>query len=94
MLNAIATDNSARQITCSWGWTGGPTTTTDNIFKQMDAQGQTFYSDSGDQDSLSVGEVDDATLDWVPSDNPYITEVGATTLTTTGPLGSLVSETV
>ncbi len=94
VLNAIATDNSARQITCSWGWTGGPTTTTDNIFKQMDAQGQTFYNASGDQDSLSVGEVDDATLDWVPSDNPYITEVGATTLTTTGPLGSFVSETV
>jgi uncharacterized repeat protein (TIGR01451 family) len=94
VLNAIATDNSARQVTCSWGWVGGPTATTDNIFKQMDAQGQTFYNASGDSDSLAVGEVDDPTLTWVPTDNPYITEVGATTLTTTGPLGSFVSETV
>jgi uncharacterized repeat protein (TIGR01451 family) len=94
VLNAIATDNSARQVTCSWGWTGGPTATTDNIFKQMDAQGQTFFNASGDDDSLSVGEVDDPSLNWVPSDNPYITQVGATTLTTTGPLGSFVSETV
>ena len=94
VLNAIATDNSARQVTCSWGWTGGPTATTDNIFKKMDAQGQTFFDASGDMDSLSNGEVDDPTLNWVPSDNPYITQVGATTLSTTGPLGSFVSETV
>ncbi|MGA2540613.1 MAG: protease pro-enzyme activation domain-containing protein [Verrucomicrobiota bacterium] len=94
VLIAIATDNSARQISCSWGWTGGPTATTDNIFKKMDAQGQTFFNASGDSDSLSTGEVDNPGLDWVPSDNPYITEVGATTLSTTGPLGSFVSETV
>ncbi len=24
VLNRIATDNSARQVSCSWGWTGGP----------------------------------------------------------------------
>ena len=94
VLNAIATDNSARQISCSWGWTGGPTATTDNIFKKMDAQGQTFFTASGDSDSLATGEADDPTLTYVPSDNPYITAVGATTLSTTGPLGSFVSETV
>jgi uncharacterized repeat protein (TIGR01451 family) len=94
VLNAIATANSARQISCSWGWTGGPTATTDNIFKKMDAQGQTFFTASGDSDSLATGEADDPTLTWVPSDNPYITAVGATTLSTTGPLGSFVSETV
>jgi hypothetical protein len=40
------------------------------------------------------GSVDDPTLPNAPSDNPYIVQVGGTTLTTTGPGGARVSETV
>lgn len=98
VLNSIATDNAARQISCSWGWTGGPSATTDQIFKQMILQGQTFYDASGDVCAFlppgQPGSVDDPSLPNAPSDDPYITQVGATTLQTTGPGGSFVSESV
>ena len=94
VLNEIAADNAAREISCSWGWTGGPSATTDQIHLQMNAQGQSFFQASGDDDSLATGEADDPTLPFTPSANPYVISVGATGLTTTGPLGSFVSETV
>ena len=42
VLNKIATDNLAKQISCSWGWGGGPDSTADNTFKQMGAKGSRF----------------------------------------------------
>ena len=94
VLNRIATDNAARQISSSWGWTGGPTATTDQIFKEMILQGQTCFFASGDDDALLPGEVDNPGFFGTPSDNPYITVVGGTTLSTTGPGGAYTSETV
>ena len=93
IFNAIVSNNLVREISCSWGWLGGPTNTTDQIHKQMNAQGQSFFQASGDDDSLAVGQADDPTLPFAPSENPYVTSVGATTLTT-GPLTNFVSETV
>ena len=89
VLNRMATDNQARQLSCSWGWGGGPDPTADEIFQQMAAQGQTFFAASGDSDAF-IG----STSDFFPADDPYITIVGGTTLTTTGPVGPWVSETV
>jgi uncharacterized repeat protein (TIGR01451 family) len=99
VLNRIVTDNSARQISCSWGWSGGPTATTDQIFKQMAVQGQTFFDAVGDSDAFTAGVnsingVDNPILPNVPSDNPYITQVGGTTLTMNGLGASYSSETV
>ncbi len=94
ILNRMATDNAARQLSCSWGWTGGPQASTDQIFQQIAAQGQTFFDASGDDDAFGPGAVDDPNQPGAPSDNPYITQVGGTTLTTTGPGGAWVSETV
>ena len=94
VLNQIALDNSARQISCSWGWTGGPSATSDQIFKEMILQGQTFFDASGDSDAFLPGEVDNPGFFGFPSSDPYITQVGATTLSTTGPGGAYVSETV
>lgn len=98
VLNQIATDDAARQISSSWGWSGGPSGTTDQIFQQMILQGQTFFDASGDVCAFlpagQPGSVDDPTLPNAPSDDPYITQVGATTLTTTGPGGSFISESV
>ncbi len=94
ILNRMVTDNQAKQLSCSWGWSGGPTTTTDNIFLQMGAQGQSFFTASGDSDAYTAGAIDNPSNFNTPSDNPYITVVGGTTLTTTGPGGSWVSETV
>src|SRR5208282_89303 len=88
MLNRMATDNLARQLSCSWYIPGGgPDPVADQIWQQMAAQGQSFFNASGDSGAL-FGPID------FPGDTPYITEVGGTTLTTTGPGGSWVSETV
>ena len=53
----------------------------------MAAQGQSFFQASGDSDAYT-GPI------YFPSDNPYITQVGGTTLTTSGPGGAWQSETV
>jgi uncharacterized repeat protein (TIGR03803 family) len=87
LLNRIATDNLARQISCSW-WDGYADQTTDQIFQQYAAQGQSFFENSGDYDAYSSDSVLPMT------DNPYVTIVGGTELGTSGPGGAWVSETV
>ena len=89
ILNRIATDNKARQISCSWGWGGGPDTNADQIFQEMQVQGQSFFAASGDSDAYYT-----STSTNFPADDPYLTSVGGTTLTTTVPGGLWVSETV
>lgn len=99
VLNAMAASNQIKQFSCSWGWGGGPSTTTDNIFKEMQSQGQSFFNAAGDSDAFTVGAnsangVDNTSLANAPSSSPYITQVGATTLSTSGPGGSWTGETV
>ena len=99
VLNAIATSNQVSQISSSWAWSGGPSATTDAIFQEMAAQGQSFFNASGDSDAFTTGvnsadAVDDPNQVNAPSSCPYITQVGGTTLTTTGPGGAWSSETV
>lgn len=73
ILNRMATDNLAKQLSCSWGFDIDETT--QQIFLQFAAQGQSFYMASGDNGAFA-GTVTQ------PSDNPNITVVGGTTLTT------------
>jgi subtilase family serine protease len=88
VLNRIASDNSAKQVSCSWYSPGQPMDpTSDMIFQEMVAQGQSFYCASGDSDAYT-------SLLPFPEDSPYITEVGGTTLTDTGTGGAWSSETV
>ncbi len=88
MLNRMADDNLARQLSCSWYIPGGTAdAVADAIFQQMAAQGQSFFNASGDEDAYTG-------LISFPGDSPYITQVGGTTLTTSGPGGAWVSETV
>jgi len=94
ILSHIANDNAARQISCSWGWGGGPNGTTEQIFQQMIVQGQTFLHASGDSDAFLPGQEDNPGLGFTPSSSPNITQVGGTTLFTTGPGGSRVNEQV
>src|ERR1017187_5572663 len=102
LLNRIATDNLAKQISSSFVWgngirgTTGADGTTDQIFQQMAAQGQSFFLASGDQGAFwadpqtgSASNHNDAPL----LTSPYITIVGGTELTTTGPGGAWASET-
>jgi hypothetical protein len=87
LLNQIQVDDAASQVSCSWYSPGQPENpTADGIFQLMATQGQSFYCASGDNDAYTG-------LLPFPEDTPYITEVGGTTLTTTGGGGSWVSET-
>jgi hypothetical protein len=86
LLNAMATHNPlSKQLSCSWGG-GGVDATAEQIFKQMGAQGQSFFNATGDSDAFTNSIP-------FPSDSTNITEVGGTTLTT-GTGASYISEKV
>ncbi len=88
ILNRMADDNLAKQMSCSWYDPAvGADPVAEQIFQQMAAQGQSFFAASGDDDAYT------GPLPF-PEDSPSITQVGGTTLTTSGPGGSWVSETV
>jgi subtilase family serine protease len=86
IFNQMAVDNTSKQVSCSWGWSDDEASL-DPIFKQMAAQGQSVFVATGDSGSSTPGDVV-----W-PADDPYITAVGGTDLTTTGPGGAWKSET-
>jgi hypothetical protein len=86
VLNRMATDDLVKQISSSWLWDSGDDPIADQIFQQFAAQGQSFFTAAGDVDAYT-GSIP------FPADNPFITVVGATTLSTTSG-GSWSSETV
>ena len=99
ILVSMVANPQIKQFSCSWGWPGGPSATTDAHFQQLAAQGQSFFSASGDSDAYTTGAtsvngVDNTSLAGAPSSSPYITVVGGTTLTTSGPGGAWVAEKV
>jgi len=85
VLNRMATDDLANQLSCSYEM--DINTSTLQIFQQYAAQGQSFFQGSGDSGAYP-GAIDQ------PADDPYLTIVGGTTLTTTGPEGSWESDIV
>jgi hypothetical protein len=87
LLNRIATDDSANQISCSWH-DFDVDAETDQIFQQFAAQGQSFFCASDDFGADPPGQV------HVPTGDPYITVVGGTVLSTAGAAGAWRSETV
>jgi subtilase family serine protease len=98
ILNAMLANSNVVNLSCSWGWYG-PSTTTDGIFLLMDAAGQTFFNASGDDQAVTPGAnsangVDNPNLPNAPSSDPYITQVGGTTLTMNGEGVSWASEIV
>jgi subtilase family serine protease len=86
IFNKMASDNTSKQLSCSWGWSDNESVL-DPIFKEFMAQGQSLFVATGDNGSGTPGDVV-----W-PSDDPYVTAVGGTDLTTTGPGGAWKSET-
>jgi hypothetical protein len=84
VLNRMATDNLAQQLSSSWGF--GINATTEQIFKQYIAQGQSLLQASGDSGAYKSGVM-------TPSDDPNLTVVGGTSLTTSGAGGPWQSET-
>lgn len=85
ILNRIATDNLAKQISSSWvpspygGAVYDPVA--EQIYQQFAAQGQSFFQASGDQGAFSdLNQL----MTYQYTDSPYVTLVGGTTLSTLG----------
>ncbi|MGD1086320.1 MAG: S53 family peptidase [Verrucomicrobiota bacterium] len=77
ILESMVSYTNVLQFSCSWGVGTAQDPTSEVLFKQMAAQGQSFYNASGD-DGAFVGAVE------FPSDSPSITQVGGTTMTDGG----------
>ena len=74
-------------IGCSWGWTPADPNTLDPFFERMAAQGQNFFSASGDNATWS--RRNEA---W-PADDAHVVSVGGTDLVTASGGGAWKSET-
>jgi hypothetical protein len=79
----IASDNLAKQISCSFGF--GIDSTTEQLYQEFVVQGQNFFVASGDG-GAEVGEINP------PGAEPYITVVGGTKLYTVSPGGAWQQE--
>jgi subtilase family serine protease len=88
LLNVMVTYTNIHQFSASWGnqLPGPPDPSSEQIFQQMVAQGQSFFHASGDYDAFFDGVP-------FPSESPNITQVGGTVLTTTNG-GAYLSEQV
>ena len=86
ILNRMATDNSASQLSCSWGFVPEVDATRDQIYEQFAAQGQTMFQSSGNNGAYPGAPQS-------PSDDPNLTVVGGTLLTTSGAGGPWLAET-
>lgn len=82
VLNRIATDNAAKQVSCSWSLGNGPNRTINQILQQMILQGQSFFQASGDSDAMLPGQVDDPNSMFSICADAYLTSVGGTKLFT------------
>jgi subtilase family serine protease len=86
IFNRMATDNTSKQLSCSWGWSDDEASI-DPILMEFAAQGQTLFVATGDNGSASA-----ASYVW-PSDDPLVVAVGGTDITTNGAGGPWKSET-
>src|SRR5262249_10840360 len=64
ILNRMATDNQARQLSSSWGYNPRVDATREQIFMQFAAQGQSMFQASGDFGAWP-------TAITAPSDDPF-----------------------
>ncbi len=83
IYSRIASDNLAKQISCSFGF--GIDSTTEQLYQEFVLQGQNFFQASGDG-GAEVGVINP------PACEPYITLVGGTDLYTVSPGGAYQSE--
>ena len=90
IFNKMATENIAKQLSCSWGWTPADTSANDPIFQEFAAQGQNLFVASGDAGAYTGSNATDYSY---PAEDVYVVSVGATDLTTNGAGGPWQSET-
>ncbi len=90
IFNAMASDDRAKQLSVSIGYYPADPTTEEPIFQEFAAQGQNVFVASGDSGAYPPNS---QTTYAYPADDPYVTAVGGTDLTTNGSGGSWQSET-
>jgi hypothetical protein len=88
ILNSIASEDVAKQISISWSWSPADPSTDDEFFEEFAAQGQSVFAGSGDW-----GEFDPYFDDFYPAEDAYVTAVGGTDLTTDSAGGPWAAET-
>jgi hypothetical protein len=99
MFNQMATDNVAKQLSCSFGFLPADPASDEPIFQEFAAQGQNLFVASGDGGAYFGNPPDCADFNnlngciFYPADDPDITAAGGTDLTTNGPGGTWLSET-
>jgi hypothetical protein len=86
MFNRMATDNIAKQLSCSFGFLP-PDPNETQVFMQFGAQGQNMFVASGDS-----GAFGPQNPIFAPADDAFIVSVGGTSLTTNGAGGPWKSE--
>ena len=74
ILNQMATDNLAKQLSSSWNFSPVDANT-EQVYEQFAAQGQSMFQASGDVGAQTNGLPP-------PTDDPWVTSVGGTTLST------------
>jgi len=99
MFNQMATDNIAKQLSCSFGFLPADPMSDEPIFMEFAAQGQNLFVASGDGGAYYGDPVDCANFSnlngciFYPTDDPLVTAVGGTDLVTNGGGGPWLSET-
>jgi subtilase family serine protease len=87
IFNAMATASPLNaQLSSSWTWSPADPNIDDPYFQEFAAQGQNLFQASGDSGAWNSGSL------IYPADDAYLTSVGGTDLTTTGPGGTWSSE--
>ncbi|MGO8787998.1 MAG: protease pro-enzyme activation domain-containing protein [Terriglobia bacterium] len=87
IFNQMASDNACKQLSLSWHWDPEDKTANDQVFQQLESQGQNLFVASGDWGSFPT-----PTPYYYPAEDDYVTGVGGTTLTTNGAGGSWAGE--
>jgi len=90
IFNDMATENIAKQLSCSWGWNPDDTAQLDPIFQEFAAQGQNLFVAAGDAGAYTGSNSTDNSY---PAESVYVVAVGGTDLTTNGAGGPWQSET-
>lgn len=88
IFESMASQNVAKSLSCSWGWSPADPSSDDPIFEEFAAQGQNLFAAAGDSGAYSNNS-----NSVYPADDAYVTSVGGTDLTTSGPGGPWASET-
>jgi hypothetical protein len=88
ILNQVASDNAAKQVSISWAWSPDDPDADDVFFEEMAAQGQSVFAASGDYGAYQIDQPY-----FFPAEDAFVTAVGGTSLITSGPGGAWLSET-